>query len=230
MCFSAEASFAVGAALLPAGIYCIQSASPRLLALSVLPFLFSIQQCCEGLVWVGLDSGDMPLARGAALVFLFFALVFWPCWVPFSVSFLEDRKPIKQFLSLVALLAVGLGWALYTPLVLDSARLSVGAAHHSIRYDFTVLPAFDVLGGECWRLLYLASICCPVLVSLNRHFMLFAISLAVSAGISHLVFWYAFESVWCFFAAALSLQLCHAFRELPLPREGARPQFQGPAP
>jgi hypothetical protein len=93
-------------------------------------------------------------------------------------------------------------------------------AHHSIRYNFTPLPAFDVLAGECWRLLYLASICCPLLVSLNRHFKLFAASLAVSAAVSHLVFWYAFESVWCFFAAALSLQLCHAFRQLPAPREG----------
>jgi hypothetical protein len=96
-------------------------------------------------------------------------------------------------------------------------------------HNFTVLPAFDLLAGECWRLLYLASICCPLLVSLDRHFTLFAISLAVSAAISHPVFWYAFESVWCFFAA-LSLQLCHAFRYLPTPREERTTQPEVPLP
>src|SRR5438132_14411320 len=94
MCFSPEASFAVGALLIPAGLYCIRSASRkdrRFLGFALLPLLFGVQQLCEGLVWVGLEHDNMPLAKGAALLFLFFALFFWPFWVPFSVSFIEPR-------------------------------------------------------------------------------------------------------------------------------------------
>ena len=225
MCFSSEASFVVGTALLPAGVYCIRSASRRdgrFLAFSVLPLLFGIQQLCEGLVWVGLENDNLLLTRGAALMFLFFALFFWPFWVPFSVSFIELRPRTRQFLSAVALVALVFGWALFSPVLLDSGgRLTVRVVHHSIQYDFQPLPAFGAVPGAFWQFLYLACICCPLLVSFNRLFRLFALTLAVSAVISHLLFHYAFESVWCFFAAALSAQLCHAFHELRTPEGGA---------
>ncbi len=221
MCFSAEASFGVGAVLLPAGLYCLRSAArkaPSYLALAALPLVFSMQQFCEGVVWVGLGNDNLPLAKGAALAFLFFALFFWPFWVPFSVSFIETRNTVGQLLSGVSLLALVFGWALYAPILLHSDRwLSVRVVRHSVQYDFAVLPAFNALPAGVWHLLYLGCISCPLFVSFNRPFMLFAVLLAVSALISHLVFWYAFESVWCFFAAALSVQLCYAFRELPTP-------------
>jgi hypothetical protein len=223
MCFSAEASFAAGAALLPAGLYCVRSAlrkDRRFLALASIPILFGVQQSCEGLVWVGLERGDLPLTKGAALLFLFFALFFWPFWVPFSVAFVDPRKPVRQMLSVLALLGLAFGWTLYAPAVIDSERLlRVRVMHHSIRYDVFTLPAFDRVPAEAWQLAYLAAICCPFLVSLNRQFRLFALTLAASGVISHLVFRYAFESVWCFFAAALSLQLSYAFRELRAPGE-----------
>jgi hypothetical protein len=234
MCFSPEASFAVGAVLIPAGVYCIRSASRkdrRFLAFSLLPLLFGLQQFCEGFVWLGLESDNLPLARGAALLFLFFALFFWPFWVPFSVSFIDPRPGAKQVLSAAALLALVFGWALFAPILLNSGQwLTIRVVRHSIRYDFQILPAFAVVPGMFWQLLYLASICCPMLVSFDRRFRLFALTLAVSAVISHVVFRYAFESVWCYFAAALSLQLCHAFHELRTPEGGPKPYSAARSP
>jgi hypothetical protein len=218
MCFSPEASFASGVVLFPAGLYCLTTASrkaPTFRALAALPLLFGLQQVCEGFVWVGLQSDNLPLVRGAGLLFLFFALFFWPFWVPFSVSFIEPRERVRGLLSVVALLALGAGWALYAPIVLDPQRLSIAVVNHSIRYHFIPVPAFERVPGEFWRLLYLATICCPLLVCFNRHFRAFAWTLAISGVVSHLVFWYAFESVWCFFAAVLSVQLCYAFGALP---------------
>jgi hypothetical protein len=226
MCFSAEASFAAGAVLLPAGLYCVRSALKKdraYLALACVPLLFGVQQFCEGLVWVGLENGNAPLARGAALWFLFFALFFWPFWVPFSVASFEPRKGTRQMLSVLALGALALGWALYAPVVFDpQGRLSVRVAHHSIQYDLHPLSSFALLPGEFWQLGYLASICGPLFASCDRRFRLFALTLAVSWLVSHLIYRYALESVWCFFAAALSLQLCHAFHAL-------RPRERGPA-
>jgi hypothetical protein len=229
MCFSAEASFGVGAVLLPAGLYCVRSAIKKdrgFLALSCLPLLFSLQQLCEGLVWVGLENGAAPLAREAALGFLFFALFFWPFWVPFSVAFIEPRSGVRQLLSVLALLALAFGWALYAPVVFDpDRRLSLHVVHHSIQYEVRALPAFALIPGALWHLVYLANICCPLFVTSNRPFRGFAVTLAVSGVVSHFAFRHAFESVWCFFAAVLSLQLCYAFRELrpPAGRGDAQP-------
>jgi hypothetical protein len=234
MCFSAEASFVAGAVLLPAGVYCVRRALKKdrgFLALSCLPLLFSVQQLCEGLVWVGLESGDAPLAKGAALWFLFFALFFWPFWVPFSAAFLEPRWGVRQLLSALALLALAFGWALYAPAVFDpEGRLSVRIAHHSIQYEIRALPAFALIPGTLWQLLYLANICFPLLVSSQRLFRWFALTLAVSGVVSHFAFWHAFESVWCFFAAALSLQLCLAFRGLRTREGGPTARSTAPLP
>ena len=68
MCFSAQASFAAGAALLPAGVYCVTVALRRqrsALPLAIVPLVFSFQQFCEGFVWVGLANEDAALVRSA---------------------------------------------------------------------------------------------------------------------------------------------------------------------
>ena len=85
MCFSAEASFAVGAVLLPAGIYCAKTAlrkGRRYLGLAAIPFFFAAQQFCEGVAWMGLRRDDPNLTQAGSLGFLFFALAFWPFWIP----------------------------------------------------------------------------------------------------------------------------------------------------
>ena len=40
------------------------------------------------------------------------------------------------------------------------------------------------------------------------------VALVVSAAISHAYYWYSFASVWCHFAAALSLMLAYVFYQL----------------
>jgi hypothetical protein len=219
MCFSAEASFAAGVALLPAGAFCLRQAlkkDVRFLALASVPVLFGLQQLCEGLVWVGLESGNPALARGAAFFFLFFALPFWPFWIPASSVLLEAGKRTRLVLLAGALLGSAFGWTLYAPTVQGSDRwLSVRMVHHSIQYDLTVLPAFRMVPPVCWTLLYLAVVFAPLLLSSDVYFRLFLVTLALAAAVSYVFFRYAFESVWCFFAAVLSLQLCHAFRHLP---------------
>jgi hypothetical protein len=69
MCFSAEASFAAGAALLPAGAYCTSVAArkrPPYLPLAVIPVVFSFQQFAEGLVWVGLAQQEPEIDTAEA--------------------------------------------------------------------------------------------------------------------------------------------------------------------
>ena len=99
MCFSAAASFTVGAALMPAGIYCVSAAlrkKPSHLGLAVVPLIFGIQQLSEGFVWHALDH-DPQSVRSWSLVFLFFALAFWPLW--FSVvGALMESQPRRRWM------------------------------------------------------------------------------------------------------------------------------------
>src|SRR5208283_1631826 len=103
MCFSAPASFGASAALVPAGIYCARTAVRKhlagLLPLAVVPLVLSVQQFCEGLVWVGVGQQDATLVRNASVAYLFIAIAFWPFWTPLSLLFTERRKWAKILLT-----------------------------------------------------------------------------------------------------------------------------------
>ena len=228
MCFSAEASFAVGAALLPAGIYCTAVAArrrPAYLPLAVIPIVFSFQQFAEGLVWVGLGTEDAPLVRASSLVFLAVALAFWPFWVPFSVLFIEGRRGVRRCLAAAALLGLALGCGLYVPLALNADEwLTVDEVYHSIRYNLRGLPAFEVAPHAWWDAGYAAVALAPLFIaSPDRRFTVFGMMVAASAAVSLFAFWYAFVSVWCFFVAILSSQLCYIFSRLGGPADGPPP-------
>jgi hypothetical protein len=224
MCFSAQASFAAGAVLLPAGAYCVRAAvrkNLRYLPLGLVPLAFGAQQIDEGLVWLGLEQGNGPLVQWGSAVFLFFALAFWPFWIPFSLWFPETRRAGKRLLAGLTVLSLVWVW-LYFPVAVEPGRwLSTEIRSHSVRYEFDNLPGFQVVPRGVWRGAYLLAICVPLLTcrpvpgEASPVWLAGGALVAVLFAVSYFVFWYAFTSVWCFFAALLSLFLCLAFRRLP---------------
>ncbi|MFO0966476.1 MAG: DUF6629 family protein [Gemmataceae bacterium] len=220
MCFSATASFAVSAALAPAGAYCLWRAARvnlRLIPFAALPLFFGAQQLCEGLVWHGLDHGDAELTRDASLAYLFFAVPFWPFWVPFSLFWAETRSRVRAFLLLMTSVALAYLW-LYAQIVAAPAQwLTTEVLGHSIHYEFGSLPAFAVIPQAAWRIVYLVLICIPFLATRPGGVSARAAAVLVAAAfvVAYLFFWATFISVWCFFAAALSILLCRHFALLP---------------
>src|SRR5439155_3244888 len=121
MCFSAEASFAASAALLPAGAYCVQAAvrkQPGYLPLALAPVAFGVQQASEGVVWLALDRGDAALTRLASLAFLFFALAFWPFWISVQAAAAETVPPRRRMLIALAAANTVWFWILFFPLAI----------------------------------------------------------------------------------------------------------------
>jgi hypothetical protein len=225
MCVSAEVSFAVGALLLPAGVYCVHAAVRKKrasLALAAIPLFFGLQQWCEGVTWLGLERNDPALIRLGALGFLFFALAFWPFWPSLGVWLIEAQPSRKWLIGVLMIGSLAWGWILYYPLATDAPRwLTVQQVHHSVQYRYPDLPVYSFVSPAWLRLFYLLTIVSPfVLCSdrglLSRSFVIFGTLLAASALLSHLVFAYAFVSVWCFCAALLALYLCWIFRTLAL--------------
>lgn len=219
MCLSAEASFGVGGALLLAGAYCLHEASrksSRYLPLAAIPFFFGLQQIGEGFVWIGLYRDDPGLVRPAALWFLFFALAFWPFWIPFSGCFLET-KPARRWLP-VGLAALGVAWlgVLFVPLLLDGSLLTIRSVHHSVQYSYDGLPIYGYISPPLLRVLYLVNVGVPFVLYADRGPRIFGLMFGAAALFSHIVFSYAFVSVWCLMAAILALYLCAILHNLPV--------------
>jgi hypothetical protein len=224
MCFSPEASFAAGAALLPAGVYCAQAAirkNMRLIPLALVPVAFGVQQVSEGFVWRGLQEENVPLIQQASVVFLFFAIAFWPCWIPLSLAVAETRRPRQITLTLLTVLC--LAWlGLYFPLAADPSKwFTTEVMHHSIRYEVGDLPGFALAPRLVWRLGYVAIICGALAIGRfhpkNNPWGNLGAGVLVAGlfAVSYGIYWYAFLSVWCFFAASVSLLLCTTFYQLP---------------
>jgi hypothetical protein len=224
MCFSATASFTASAALLTAGSYCVTKAwrqGLKWVPLALVPFAFCAQQFSEGLVWHGLENANGMLVQRAAQVFLFFAIAFWPLWMALCLAPVADERNAKLTLLLMAGFSLIWFW-LYFPLATDPDHwLTVHVAHHSIRYEYDDLPGFGLLNRNIWRVGYLLAICVPFYVCQKQgqpgeaKAALWAGSLvAIVFLVSALVFWYAFTSVWCFFAAVLSLALAGFFYQI----------------
>jgi hypothetical protein len=98
MCFSATASFAAAAALIPSGFYAIIKARGTNLhhvPFAAFPLAFGVQQVFEGMVWLQIGGHTILDQQAAALGFTFFSHFFWLLWVPLSVWILERRKTVS---------------------------------------------------------------------------------------------------------------------------------------
>ncbi len=212
MCFSATASFAVGAVLIPTGLYTTSRAigvNPRHAPFAAFPLAFGIQQVFEGMVWLALGGHTILDQQTAALGFTFFSHFFWLLWVPLSVWILDDRKTLGWMGLVVTLIAGLYGASLYVPLFLYDGWLQVVLIQGSINYN-TILIYDGLISRLALRAIYAVLIVVPMLFCLERYIRLFGILIAVTVAVAVFLYGYAFISVWCFFAAIVSLYLAYA--------------------
>lgn len=221
MCFSAAASFAVGGALVPAGVYCIGAAwlkKPSYLGLAAVPLFFGIQQIGEGFVWTALHHGDLAQTRSASLFFLFFALAFWPFWFPVLTTIMEPLPTPKWIFAAISVLTSAWFWILYYPLLVGpESLLKTEIVEHSVQYQYDGLAIYGYIPKLPLRILYLLSVAIPPMFCSESWGRIPGLVLGASALIAALIFDYAFVSVWCFFAAVLATYLCVVFYRLPRP-------------
>jgi hypothetical protein len=227
MCFSATASFTVGAALVPAAAYCTRQAlrkDGRFLPLAVVPFFFAVQQFTEGLVWIGLEHEDPALIQAASVAYLFFAMAFWPFWIPLSFLCSESRRGLAWALGVVMVLGLAWTW-LYLPILLSPGTyLTTEVFQHSIRYVIGDIAGYSLASRWAWRTGYLVIIVVPIAIGCTRgqtNGRDTAVSVAGGAAlvasfvVAYYLYMQVFVSVWCFFAAVLALMLCYVFYRLP---------------
>lgn len=226
MCFSATASFTASIVLIPAGIYCIRESlftEKRLMAFACWPLFFGLQQALEGFVWLGVENHNLNLINFASFGFLFFSHFFWLIWTPFSSFYLETNHKIRVGLMIFTLIGFCYGVALYFPVVYQENFLNVSVINGSINY-YTIFIFQELVPKHFTISLYIMIILGSLFLSSNRKINIFGMQLFVAAIVTQLVFNYAFSSVWCFFAAGLSIYLAYMIKQETKLAEYANPK------
>lgn len=203
MCFSAGASFTAGVVLSTVGVANqrkVKKQSQMLFAL--IPLLFGLQQFAEGVLWVTLKIGVYSwLQNASTYIFLVPALVIWSLVIPLSMWFMEERKKRKNILT--GLIVMGGMVSIFYAFCLTSYNVIPRINNFHIQYihEFPQTPV-DIV-----YLFYIISTVAPLFVSSVKRMWLFGILILLSYLVTAIFFTGYLTSVWCFFAALISVAI-----------------------
>lgn len=197
MCFCAAASFTAGGVLCLLGVATLKLTRCREeIFFAMIPLLFGLQQFIEGLLWLSFQFEGTLLNVVLTYVFVLFSHVLWPVFVPFSIGHMETvpwrKKVIRGF-------------------QLTGIAVAVFLLYFIVRYPITseirghmvyVFPHFHI---PPVLVLYIAATCLSALFSSQRIVILFGVLAFVLFVVAFWFYYVAFFSVWCFFAAILSV-------------------------
>jgi hypothetical protein len=201
MCFSAGASFAGGVVITAIGVMTVRKNSdPSRRMFASMPLIFGVQQISEGFVWVALQSSGHDLMLSiSAFIFLLAAVVIWPLMVPLAVFLMEKEKSLKRVL--LIFVGVGLLTSLYYGSRLLFYEIEPMISHHHIKY----LGDFPRTYATLAFIAYLVATLIPLFLSSVRRMWLLGVLMAFSCLVTGIFFKEYLTSVWCFFAALISV-------------------------
>lgn len=207
MCFSATASFVASAGIGAIGLATLRHVrEPRALLFAAVPLLFAVHQFAEGLVWLGLKGRIGPVALDhSTFLFMLYAQGVLPLLMPLAVLLMEP--PGRRRNAIAALTCVGAAvcaWMIYGLLFFESHCY---IEQNSIAYRNSLTGNFAV------SLLYILAICGALLLSSHHVVRCYGVLNVIGLTITQIVKEAAFASVWCFYAAVLSIMIYRQFRD-----------------
>lgn len=208
MCFSATASFVASAAIGSGGILTLTKVKKRSqLMFGLIPVIFAVHQFIEGIVWITAPGTESGMANYiATTMYIFIAYTFWPIYLPLSLFLLETNAIRKKILAAVS--CVGIIFSLYIAinLIKNGYSSAISCCDH-LRYLVQV-PYETIVRWIYGALLWIALLfgCSSKIFTMYGFLMIFSYLASY--------FWFkeTFESVWCFFAAILSISIYIFFR------------------
>ena len=198
MCFSATASFTAGIGLLVIGAVTVNRVRQRAeLPFALIPGLFGFQQLIEGGLWLTFPD-NAPVAN-TVLTYLYslFSHVLWPIYVPIAVLLLEPVAWRRKLLMAIAVGGAAVGLYLLYFLVTEPIVSEVVGRHISYQSPHFYIAAVMVL--------YVLATCVSSFVSSCKTIRWFGAATFVALLAAYVFYAFWFISVWCFFAAVLSL-------------------------
>lgn len=218
MCFSASASYSASVVLIGAGAYAFHLSgrlnSPWWKLWALVPVFFGVQQAMEGRVWQTLGAGEPDAAVPFALGFHFFSHFLWLWWLPLASFLVEPGKIRQRIFGGCALFGVFAGTLVISVMLLHPEWILIGMREHSITYKFHTPWRSDIDLPITPAALYALTILVPLWFSSHKQIRVFGWLAALSSVFTSVFYDYAYISVWCFFAALLSLYLVYMIRHL----------------
>ncbi|MDX8402827.1 MAG: DUF6629 family protein [Mariprofundaceae bacterium] len=199
MCFSATASFIVGGSLIVLGAVTVRRAKTKSeLPFAAIPFLFGVQQLVEGMLWLSMQYDIELLKMITTYLFTMFSHLLWPVYVPYAIALMEiEPKPWRKK-AMLGFRIAGIVVAMHLLVLLSTQPLTAVVNKHIIY----VTPFF-----YDWPMmvLYVAATSIVAFFSSHALIRLFGLMTLLFFAISYWFYTEAFFSVWCFFAAIISL-------------------------
>ena len=198
MCFSASASFIAGTSLCAIGVATVKKVEARTeRPFAMIPLLFGIQQLTEGVIWLTF-SHDAPLLKQTmTYLYSIFSHVLWPMYVPFAMGVMEAVRWRKK--AIFAFEAAGVIVGLYLLYFIVTSPVVAEVVGSHIVY---VSPHFYLIP---MIIFYLAATCVSCFFSSHGFVRLFGVLALLSYIAAYVIHVEALVSIWCFFAAILSL-------------------------
>ena len=204
MCFSAGASFGASAILVAAGVVAASKAksTPQRILVAI-PFVFAFQQLLEGLLWLSLKH-DFPDTTHHFIMYayLVIAMGIWPMWIPVNMRMFEQDKTRKLILDI--LIVIGILVSLLTFYVFLSYPVQSITMDHHLHYRFD-LPMEIRKNIWVFSIMYCMATIIPPFISSVKKMRWLGIVFAVAYSFTLLFYPGAVVSVWCYFAAILSI-------------------------
>lgn len=201
MCFSPEADLVGGVVIAVIGGDILRHTSDKKhKALASIPLLFAGHQLTEAFVWWGLQGHVHDVIENVAKwLYLLFAFVLLPMFIPFAVRQIEPPGPRRKTMSIFTAIGAAVAVTLLAMMVIGgiTARL----ADHHIAYGVSGVPreiGFPII------VVYVAVTCGSLLLARNRAMALYgAINVVMVAILARLTI-ADFASIWCAWAAVSS--------------------------
>ncbi len=210
MCFSATASIVTGSVLLATGSHTITKASKSsYLMLASVPIIFSIQQFAESLIWICHNGASITsCSQIPVLIFVIIGQSFWPIWIPLSVLSLEknaDRRRVLKGFTFI-------GVMVSTYYLFHTIRYGVEAKvlDHHIDYNFNYPLSF--VSEVRW--VYVLPTVLANFSSSLKEIKIFGILILLALVATQILFIQTAFSVWCFFAAIISIYIYFIIKPL----------------
>jgi hypothetical protein len=200
MCFSTVASFGAGALLTGISLGAARKSQGPAWAFASIPGIFAVQQFSEGFVWLALSNELYAgWGRAATFMFLFFAEGLWPLWIPLAMLLLEKERWRRQVLS--GLLGLGLLLSFYSLYFLLTRSFSAQISEHHIQYMLHYPSYWFVFVTIVYGIVTVL----PTFISSISRMWMIGLPIAVSFLVAKALYPNYIISIWCYFAAIISI-------------------------
>jgi hypothetical protein len=206
MCFSPDADYTAAVVVGAVGVQTLRSVRTRReLLVGSLPLLFALHQFTEGFVWLGL-RGQVSAGLGDAAkdVYVLYAYVVLPMIVPLGLYLIEPSPTHRRWVLPFVVLGLGVG----VVMLWQVTGYPISAQEHAscISYNSNAPYLTQAAYG------YVIATCVPALISSRRYLQWFGIANIVGLAIAFSVREAELTSVWCVYAALVSVLILEHFR------------------